>query len=119
MFQYPLRLLAIGALAMLSATTAASAGCCPDIASPCGCQPVLVPQAVAPSVEMLVVNQGPVYSGPGSYVTQRNFIENDQVVPRHFPPVGFVPADRASEDDRDTTSAEQAAPAKATRGRKR
>ena len=93
MFQYPLRLLAIGAFAMLSATTAASAGCCPDIASPCGCQPVLVPQAVAPSVEMLLVNQGPVYSGPGSYVTQRNFIENDQVVPRHFPPVGFVPAD--------------------------
>ncbi len=39
--------------------------------------------------------------------------------PTEPPPVGFVPADRASEDDRDTTSAEQAAPAKATRGRKR
>jgi hypothetical protein len=88
-----LRLLAIGAFAMLSATASAFDGCCPEVASPCGCPPVPVPHAVARPVEMLVVNQGPVYSGPGSYVTQRNFVENDQVVPHGFPRVGYIPAD--------------------------
>jgi hypothetical protein len=88
---HPLHLLAIGAFALLAATSAASAGCCPVGINPCACAPM--PQVAAPPVEMLVVNQGPVYSGPGSYVTQRNFIEGDQTAPYGYPPVGWVPAD--------------------------
>ena len=52
-----------------------------------GCAAV-APLAVVP--EMYVVNQGPVYSGPGPYVTQRNWIEGDQVAPIGYPYVGYV-----------------------------
>ena len=48
---------------------------------------------VAPPVEMLIVNQGPVYAGPGPYVTQRNFIADDRDVPYGYPYVGYVPTD--------------------------
>jgi hypothetical protein len=48
---------------------------------------------LVPTPEMHVVNQGPVYSGPGPYVTQRNFIEGDQIAPYGFPYIGYVYAD--------------------------
>jgi hypothetical protein len=92
MLDHTLRLLAVSACVTMSAATAASAGCCPDAVSPCACPPVVVQQAVAPPFEMLIVNQGPVYSGPGSYVTQRNYIEGDQTAPYGFPYVGYVHA---------------------------
>jgi hypothetical protein len=81
-----LRLLAIGAIATLAGIAQAAANCCPPMMPNCGCGP-----AFAPVPQMLVVNQGPVYSGPGSYVTQRNYIEGDQVAPIGYPYVGFVP----------------------------
>jgi hypothetical protein len=83
MFARAFRLLPLAALAAASASATASAGCCP--APACGCAP--------PPVEMLIVNQGPVYSGPGPYVTQRNYIEGDQIAPKGFPYVGYVPAE--------------------------
>lgn len=86
-----LRLFAIGAIAMLAGVTQAAAGCCPPIVPNCGCgpvAPVAPPLAVMP--EVYVVNQGPVYSGPGPYVTQRNWIEGDQVAPFGYPYVGYV-----------------------------
>ena len=86
-----LRLFAIGAIALLAGITQAAAGCCPPIIPNCGCgpvAPVAPPLAVMP--EVYVVNQGPVYSGPGPYVTQRNWIEGDQVAPIGYPYVGYV-----------------------------
>ncbi len=86
MLQYRLRLFAIGAIATLAGITQAAAGCCPMPVATCGCGPV---------PEMYVVNQGPVYSGPGSYVTQRNYIEGDQVAAIGYPYVGYTPAPTA------------------------
>jgi hypothetical protein len=86
-----LRLFAIGAIATLAGVTQAAAGCCPPIIPNCGCGPVVAPVApVAVMPEVYVVNQGPVYSGPGPYVTQRNWIEGDQVAPIGYPYVGMV-----------------------------
>lgn len=88
---HQLRFFAIGAIATLAGITQAAAGCCPAIVPNCGCgpvAPVVAPLAVVP--EMYVVNQGPVYSGPGPYVTQRNWIEGDQVAPIGYPYVGYV-----------------------------
>ena len=93
MLDHTLRLLAIGAVATLSAATTAAAGCCPGGVSPCACPPVVLQQVVAPPVEILVVNQGPVYSGPGPYITQRNYIEGNQTAPYGYPYVGYVHAD--------------------------
>jgi hypothetical protein len=94
MLDQTLRLLAISACVTMSAATAAAGGCCPDAVGPCACPPVVVQQVVAPPpVEILVVNQGPVYSGPGPYLTQRNYIEGDQLAPYGFPYVGFLHAD--------------------------
>jgi hypothetical protein len=84
MFKYQFRLFAIGAAATLAAVTQAAAQCCPVPVSPC-CGP-----AVVAGPQMYVVNQGPVFSGPGSYVTQRNYIEGDQVAPIGYPYVGYV-----------------------------
>jgi hypothetical protein len=93
MLDHTLRLLAVSTCVTMSAVTAASAGCCPDAVGPCACPPVVVQQAVVPPVEILVVNQGPVYSGPGPYLTQRNYVEGDQLAPYGFPYVGYVHAD--------------------------
>lgn len=71
---------------MLAGVTQAAANCCPVPVASCGCGPV------APIPEVYVVNQGPVYSGPGPYVTQRNWIEGDQVAAIGYPYVGYVPA---------------------------
>lgn len=88
-----LRLSLIAAIATLAGITQATANCCPVPAAPCGCGPVAAPVAVPAIVpEMYVVNQGPVYSGPGSYVTQRNYIEGDQVAAIGYPYVGYVRA---------------------------
>jgi hypothetical protein len=61
-----------GALALTAASPAAAGGCCYG----CGCGPVF-----APPSEMLIVNQGPVASGPGPYVMQAPGL----------PPSGFYP----------------------------
>lgn len=90
MMHHWLRLLAIGAIATLAGVTQAAAGCCPAIVPNCGCGPVVAPAPLAVVPEMYVVNQGPVYSGPGPYVTQRNWIEGDQVAPIGYPYVGYV-----------------------------
>ncbi len=87
MFKYQFRLFAIGAAASLAMIAQAAAQCCPPVVSPC-CGP-----AVVAGPQMYVVNQGPVYSGPGSYVTQRNYIEGDQVAPIGYPYVGYVAGD--------------------------
>ena len=87
-----LRLFAIAAIISLASITQAAANCCPAPAAPCGCGPVAAVAGPAIVPEMYVVNQGPVYSGPGSYVTQRNYIEGDQVAAIGYPYVGFVPA---------------------------
>ncbi len=101
MFKYQFRLFAIGAAATLAAVTRAAAQCCPALVSPCCAAPVVQPVVVAPlpvspccaTPEMYVVNQGPVYSGPGPYVTQRNYIEGDQVAPVGYPYVGYLPSE--------------------------
>ena len=61
-----------GALALGAGTAADAGGCCYG----CGCGPIY-----APPTEMLIVNQGPVASGPGAYVFQ---------IP-DVPPSGFYP----------------------------
>jgi hypothetical protein len=88
---HQLRFFAIGAIATLAGITQAAAGCCTPIIPNCGCGPAVAPVAPLAAVpEMYVVNQGPVYSGPGPYVTQRNWIEGDQVAPIGYPYVGYV-----------------------------
>jgi hypothetical protein len=57
--------LAVGAVLSLAIAGEAVAGCCPT----CGCAPVVVPNVPPPPPEpIFVVNQGPVYSGPGPYL---------------------------------------------------
>lgn len=91
MMHHRLRLFALGAIAVLAGATQAAAGCCPALIPNCGCGPAVAPVApLAVVPEMYVVNQGPVYSGPGPYVTQRNWIEGDQVAPIGFPYVGYI-----------------------------
>ena len=113
MFKYQFRVLAIGAAVTLAAIAQAAAQCCAPVVSSCCAAPAPVvfappvspccgapaPVFAAPAVsgccaapmpEMYVVNQGPVYSGPGAYVTQRNFIEGDQVAPVGYPYVGYM-----------------------------
>lgn len=93
MFKHPLRIAVIGAATVLGAAPQALAGgCCPERAPACACAPV-VQQVVVPPTEMYVVNQGPVYSGPGSYVTQRNYIEGDQTAPYGYAYVGYIYAE--------------------------
>jgi hypothetical protein len=102
MLKYQFRLFAIGAVATIAAVGQAAAQCCAPVVNPC-CGPAVAPvvapvgvpfvggccgPAVAP--EMLIVNQGPVYSGPGPYVTQRNYIEGDQFAPIGYPYVGYT-----------------------------
>src|SRR5262245_27572995 len=75
--QYRLRLFAIGVIVTLAGIAQAAANCFSSL-GPCG-------PAFAAVPEMYVVIQGPVYSGPGSFVTQRNYIEGDQVAPIGYP----------------------------------
>ena len=93
MLRYQFRLFAIGAAASLAVVAQAAAQCCPPLVNPCCAAPVVVAPPVSPCCgpaivagpQMYIVNQGPFYSGPGSYVTQRNYIEGDQVAPIGYP----------------------------------
>ena len=53
-----------GAALLLAVAGGAAAGCCPT----CRCAPVVVQKVLVPVEPMYVVNQGPVYSGPGHYL---------------------------------------------------
>jgi hypothetical protein len=65
---------AISAVALVGAASQAAAQCC----ATCDCGPGMV-------VEQVVVNQGPVFSGPGHYLAQ-----TPDSKPRKYPYVGFV-----------------------------
>ena len=71
---------AAAALAMSIATKATAGGCCPAAVVDCGCAgPALAPGAY-------LVNQGPVFSGPGHYLRSTP----DVPPPADYPYVGFV-----------------------------
>ena len=72
MVKHPLHVLAIAAVVALGTATQAAAQCCP--ACDCG-----------PGPRSYLVNQGPVFSGPGHYVAQI-----PDPAPRKYPYVGFV-----------------------------
>jgi hypothetical protein len=75
-------------LALGIASEAAAGGCCPGIYASCGCGPVVEQVLVAPVVmdEMYLVNQGPVFSGPGHNLP-RQFPDEP---PGAYPYVGYV-----------------------------
>lgn len=85
---------AAAALSLGAATQAAAGGCCPASYANCGCGPVYAPvvalvppPVVDPTPEIYVVNQGPVFSGPGQYLTR----EPAMVQPGGgYPYVGYV-----------------------------
>ncbi len=81
MAKHPLSLIAVSAAALLGAASQAAAGCCPG----CNCAPGTVVEVLVPGPKSYLVDQGPVYSGPGSYVAQI-----PDRTPRKFPYVGFV-----------------------------
>ncbi len=93
MVKQPLYLVAIGAAVSLGAVTeAAAGGCCPGLATDCACGPVVVEQVLEPSdlrSPIYVVNQGPVFSGPGPMIWQ---VEDraPKAYPGAYPYVGFV-----------------------------
>ena len=62
MIERRLCLLAAAAALSLGIAGDARAGCCPT----CGCGPVIVAQPT----QIYVVNQGPVFSGPGHHIRQ-------------------------------------------------
>ncbi len=89
MVKYPLYLIAVGAAVSFGAVTqAAAGGCCPG----CACGPVVVEQVLEPSdlpSPIYVVNQGPVFSGPGPFI--RQVPESaPKAYPGSYPYVGFV-----------------------------
>src|SRR3954451_2757892 len=59
-----LSVLTAGAALSLAVAGEAAAGCCPT----CRCAPVVVQRVLVPVEPIYVVNQGPVYSGPGPYL---------------------------------------------------
>ena len=79
--------LATGAVLAFAVAGDAAAGCCPAPAADCGCGPVvaLVPVVPVPVEQIYVVNQGPVFSGPGPYVRQFS-----EAAPAAYPYVGPV-----------------------------
>jgi hypothetical protein len=81
-------LAATAVLALGIASEAAAGGCCSAIYANCGCGPVVEQVLVPPDVvdEMYLVNQGPVYSGPGHSLPRQI---PDQA-PSDYPYVGFV-----------------------------
>jgi hypothetical protein len=80
-------LAASAALSLALAGEAAAGGCCPGLYANCGCGPV-VEVLVAPAVpeEMYLVNQGPVFSGPGHNLPR----QYPDAAPGGYPYVGFV-----------------------------
>jgi hypothetical protein len=89
MTRYCLNLCAVAATLWLGLMTQAPAGGCPGFGANCGCGPVLAAVQVAepcrPLVESYLVNQGPVFSGPGHYLRQL-----EDPAPCCYPYVGFV-----------------------------
>ncbi len=81
MIERRLCLLAAAAALSLGIAGEARAGCCPT----CGCGPVIVAQ---PS-QIYVVNQGPVFSGPGHHVRPASELM-PEVLPGSYPYVGTV-----------------------------
>ena len=82
MVKHPLHALAISAVVSLGAATQAVAQCCPG----CNCGPgTVVEHVLVAGPQSYLVNQGPVFSGPGHYVAQ---IPDPK--PRKYPYVGFV-----------------------------
>jgi hypothetical protein len=79
MAKHPLRLIAISAAVSLGAATpAAAGGCCPGVAQVCPCGPPIY-----------VVNQGPVFTGPGPMIQQLPD-RAPKAYPGGYPYVGFV-----------------------------
>jgi len=81
MIERRLCLLAAAAALWLGIAGEVRAGCCPT----CGCGPVLVAQPA----QIYVVNQGPVFSGPGHHVRPGPELRPD-VLPGSYPYVGPV-----------------------------
>jgi hypothetical protein len=95
MFRRPLQLLALGTVISAAAATQAAAGsCCGGCWSPCVAPapvvvaptPVVVQPVVVPVTPVYVVNQGPIYSGPG-IMTYPGYFDEWQW-PRFYPYVG-------------------------------
>ena len=75
-----------GMLLTTAGGTPAPAGACSGFGANCGCGPAVeVVTPCQPMVESYLVNQGPVFSGPGHYLHQLG--EPD---PCCYPSVGFV-----------------------------
>jgi hypothetical protein len=76
-----LYIFAVGAVVSLAAAApAAAGGCCPGRAAvDCACGP-----------DMYVVNQGPVFSGPGAFVSQIRDLPPPPPCCGSYPYVGFV-----------------------------
>ena len=74
MISHRLNVLAAGAVLSLGLATQAGAGCCPVPYPNCGCGPVneqvLEPTDV--TGQIYVVNQGPIFSGPGHYLRRES-----------------------------------------------
>ena len=83
---------AAAALSLVAATQAtAGGGCCPAVYGGCGCGPTLPlgQQFIEPydiSTGVCVVNQGPIFTGPGHYLAR----ERPNNVPGPYPYVGVV-----------------------------
>jgi hypothetical protein len=78
-----LSVFAIAASLSIALMPKAHAGWCGGFGSNCGCGVVVAAQPCAP--EMYLVNQGPVFSGPGHYLHQLA-----DPPPCCYPNVGFV-----------------------------
>jgi hypothetical protein len=86
MVKHPLRLMAAAAAVWLGAAApAAAGGCCPGGDAACDCGPIAAPVAVQVLTRSYVVEQGPLFSGPGHYVKQM-----PQAAPRKYPYVGYL-----------------------------
>jgi len=92
MVEHRLKSFAVAAaLSVAAATPAAAGGCCPEIYGGCGCGPTLPlgEQIIEPydiSSGVYVVNQGPIFTGPGHYLAR----ERPNVPPGGYPYVGVV-----------------------------
>jgi hypothetical protein len=74
-----LYIFAVGTVVSLAAAApAAAGGCCPGQAIACACP------------DMYLVNQGPVFSGPGAFATQVRDLPPQPPCCGSYPYVGFV-----------------------------
>ena len=96
MVDHRLNIIAAAAAFSLGAATQAAAGCCPASYANCGCGPLYAPAValvpapvVDPTPEIYVVNQGPVFSGPG-HALPRQLPDPVPVDGGSYPYVGYV-----------------------------